>query len=185
LPRQIQNGTGKKEGEKLKKLVLLVAMLAIVVVAAAPAIAQVGQGFSERNTKSGTSSPKFEVSNKGNNASLCVTGVQSTQSGNVLNEQGVVQYNSEAGDLDFTGSNITLTPSKDGTCTTTIKQTAAPKGEAKASGVEAKAAAASPAPKGVPQLPATGGITGSASLLGLGAGALLVAGGLLARRIIR
>jgi LPXTG-motif cell wall-anchored protein len=169
----------------LKKLMLLVAMLAVGVVVAAPAMAQVGQGFSEARNKSGTASPKFEVSNKGNNASLCVAGVQSTQSGNVLNEQGVVQYNSEAGDLDFTGSNITVTPSRDGTCTTTIKQTATPKGEAKAGGAEAKAAAALPAPKGVPQLPATGGITGSASLLGLGAGALLVAGGLIVRRIIQ
>ncbi|MBV9453385.1 MAG: LPXTG cell wall anchor domain-containing protein, partial [Rubrobacter sp.] len=35
-------------------------------------------------------------------------------------------------------------------------------------------------------LPATGGMSGSvASLLGLGAGALLVGGGLIARRIIR
>jgi uncharacterized membrane protein len=50
-------------------------------------------------------------------------------------------------------------------------------------------AAAAPPPKAAPPpppkaLPPTGGM-GSASLLGLGAGALLVGGGLLARRIIR
>jgi LPXTG-motif cell wall-anchored protein len=44
-----------------------------------------------------------------------------------------------------------------------------------------KAAAAPAAPK---ELPKTGGM-GSASLLGLGAGALLVGGGLLARRFVR
>ena len=41
-----------------------------------------------------------------------------------------------------------------------------------------------PAPAQAKELPKTGG-TGSASLLGLGAGALLVGGGLLVRRIVR
>ncbi len=49
------------------------------------------------------------------------------------------------------------------------------KAEAKAGKAEAKAAA----------LPKTGGIAGVTSLLGLGAGALLVAGGLIARRVVR
>ena len=48
--------------------------------------------------------------------------------------------------------------------------------------------AAPPPPPGQPpapkQLPASGGV-GSASLLGLGVGALLVGGGLLARRMVR
>ena len=169
----------------MKKLMLMGAMLAMVLVAAAPALAQVSQPFSERNNKSGTASPKFEVKNTGNNVSLCPTGLQSTQTGNVLNEQGVIQYKSEAADIGEEGSSITITPSGDATCTTTIKQTAAnPKGEAKAT---AASPPASPAPKASsgPQLPATGGMTGTASLLGLGVGALLVAGGLLVRRIIR
>jgi LPXTG-motif cell wall-anchored protein len=56
------------------------------------------------------------------------------------------------------------------------KATAEPgKAEAKAGKAEAKAAA----------LPKTGGIAGVTSLLGLGAGALLVAGGLIARKIVR
>src|ERR687883_285512 len=166
----------------MKKLVLLGALVAMVVVAAAPALAQVSQEQSERRITSGKSSPSFSVSNKGNNANLCPTGQQVGQTGQVANEQGVVQYNSQTGgpfggDIDFAGSELTVTPSETAECTQTIEQAAAagPKAEAKAGKAEAKAG----------ELPKTGGIAGTASLLGLGAGALLVAGGLLARRIIR
>ena len=80
----------------MKKLMLVVAMLAIVVVAAAPVIAEdVGQEFSIRRDTSGSSSPKVVVSNTG-------------QTGQVLNVQGVVQYFSTADDLDLSGSSINI-----------------------------------------------------------------------------
>jgi LPXTG-motif cell wall-anchored protein len=180
----------------LKKLLLLGAIVAMVVVTAAPAIAQVGQGFSERRVTSGSASPKTEVSNKGNNVNLCTDLLQAAQTGNVANEQGALQYESKADDIEFSGSSVELTPAATAECTQTIEQAAAagPKaeakagkaeakaGEAKAGGAEAKAPAAKAEAK---ELPKTGGVAGTASLLGLGAGALLVAGGLLARRIIR
>ena len=177
----------------MKKLMLLGAMLAAVLVAAAPAFAQVGQGFGESRVTSGKSSPSFSVSNKGNNANLCPTGQQVGNTGNVANEQGVDQYRTKTDDIDFSGSEIGITPSTTAECTQTIELPAAagPKAEAKAATAEAKGGGGS-APSGGGggaggggQLPATGGMTGSASLLGLGAGALLVAGGLIARRIIR
>jgi hypothetical protein len=179
----------------LKKLMLLGAMVAMVVVAAAPALAQVGQGFGESRVTSGKSSPSFSVSNKGKNANLCPTGQQVGQTGQVANEQGALQYNSKADDIDFSGSSLTVTPSETAECTQTIEQAAAagPKAEAKAGKAEAKGGApeakagkAEAKAGGAPPkaLPATGGFE-LAPLLGLGAGALLVAGGLLARRIIR
>jgi LPXTG-motif cell wall-anchored protein len=63
-------------------------------------------------------------------------------------------------------------------------------GEAVAKAGSAEAKAPCPPPKAeakeMPkEMPKTGGIAGTASLLGLGAGALLVAGGLLIRRVIR
>ena len=170
---------------------MLGAMVAMVVVAAAPALAQVGQGFGESRVTSGKSSPSFSVSNKGNNVSLCPTGSQVGQTGQVANEQGALQYNSKADDIEFAGSELTVTPSETAECTQTIQQSAAagPKAEAKAGKAEAKAGApeakAGKAEAKAGELPKTGGIAGTASLLGLGAGALLVAGGLLARRIIR
>jgi hypothetical protein len=109
----------------MKKLMLVVAMLAVVLVAAVPALAQVGQGFSERRDTSGPASPKVAVSNTGDNVNLCPTVQQIAQTGQVLNEQGVVQYFSTADDLDFTGSSITIEPSETASCTETIEQAAA------------------------------------------------------------
>ena len=170
---------------------MLGAILALVLVAAAPAIAQVSQEQSERRITSGTASPKTEISNKGNNVNLCPTTQQAAQTGNVANEQGVVQYNSNADDLDFAGSEIGLTPSELAECTQEIRQ-AAGAAPAKAAPAGAAAVGAAPAPPAQAKaggaqakaLPATGGLD-IAPLLGIGAGALLVSGGLLARRIIR
>ena len=171
----------------MKKLMLLGAIVAMVMVAAAPALAQVGQGFSESRNKSGTATPKVEISNKGNNVNLCAQLQQAVNTGQVLNEQGVVQYLTKTDDIDFTGSEIGLTPSETAECTQQLSQAAAagPKAEAKAGKAEAKAGEAKAGGAEAKALPKTGGVAGMASLLGLGAGALLVAGGLLARRIIR
>ena len=172
----------------MKKLMMLGAIVAMVVVAAAPALAQVGQGFSERRDTSGTATPKVAISNKGNNANLCTALQQAAQTGQVLNEQGVVQYVSKADDLELAGSELGLTPSETAECTQQIQQAAAagPKAEAKAGKAEAKAGApeAKAGKAEAKALPATGGLD-SLPLLGLGAGALLVAGGLLARKMTR
>jgi LPXTG-motif cell wall-anchored protein len=169
---------------------LLAAMLALALVAPAPSVAQVSQEQSERNVRSGAATPKTEIASKGDQVNLCTALLQATNTGNVTNEQGTVQYKSDADDLDFEGSNITITPELTQECTQTIRQVveAAPKGEAKAEGAEAKAGQAEAqvgGGGGAKELPKTGGVAGTASLLGLGAGTLLVAGGLLARRIIR
>jgi LPXTG-motif cell wall-anchored protein len=176
----------------LKKLMLMGAMLAAVLVAAAPALAQVSQPFSERRITSGTASPKTEISNKGDNVNLCPTSQQAAQTGNVANEQGVNQYRTKTDDIDFSGSEISLTPDATGTCTQTIEQKTAPPPAPPPPSPPPPSPPPSPTPPSPPpapavvgQLPATGGIAGSASLLGLGAGILLVAGGLIARRIIR
>jgi len=114
----------------MKKLMLVVAMLAVVLVAAVPALAQVSQEFSERRDTSGSASPKVEVKNTGDNVNLCPTVQQIAQTGQVLNEQGVVQYFSTADDLDFTGSSITVGTENapadvTATCDQTINQAAA------------------------------------------------------------
>ena len=173
--------------------------MGVALMVAAPAIAQVSQEESERRITSGKASPSFSVSNKGDNANLCPTGQQATNTGNVANEQGVVQYNSTADDLDFTGSSLTIEPSTTAECTQTIEQSTAagPKAEAKAGEAEAKGGGGGApsggggAPSGGAgaggggggQLPATGGIS---PLMMAGTGvALLIGGGLLVRRMIR
>ncbi len=109
----------------MRKLMLLAAMAAVVLVAAAPAIAQVGQGFSQEDVESGDVEPVVEISNKGNNVNMCPVIHQSANSGNVQNEQGVVQYEVAVDDIEFEGSNITLASESAGECVQTIEQAAA------------------------------------------------------------
>ena len=114
----------------MKKLMLVVAMLAVVLVAAVPALAQVSQEFSERRDTSGSASPKVEIKNSGDNVNECGPIQQIAQTGNVLNEQGTVQYFSTADDLDFAGSSSTVGTESapadvTATCDQTINQAAA------------------------------------------------------------
>ncbi len=171
----------------MRKLMLLAAMLALALVAASPAVAQVGQGFSQEDVESGDVEPAVGIASKGNNVNLCSAVLQAAQSGNVQNTQGVLQYKAPIDEIEFEGSTITITPELVSECTQTIQQSAAagPKAEAKAGKAEAKAGEAKAGKAEAKALPKTGGVAGTASLLGLGAGALLVAGGLLTRKMIR
>jgi len=111
----------------MRRMLLVLAMVTVLAVAALPAIAQpiIGQGFSERRITSSTASPKAVISNSGNNANLCPTVQQTANTGNVANEQGVTQYDTTTGDIDFGGSSITITPDTTADCTQTIEQSAA------------------------------------------------------------
>ena len=111
----------------MKKFMLVVAMLAIVLVAAVPALAQVSNEFSERRVTSGKASPSFAFSNKGNNVNACPVAQQIAQTGNVANEQGALQFESKSDDIGFSGSELTVTPSETAECTQTISQAAAAK----------------------------------------------------------
>ena len=156
----------------MRKLMLLAAMLDRVLVTAAPALAQVSGEFSQSRIRSGKASPSVGVSNKGTNVNQCITAIQGTQTGNVANTQGLVQYKGTVDDVETEGSAILEAPSGNVNCTRLIEQVAT----AKAGGAEGKAA---------PKLLKTGGLAGTTSLLSLGAGALLMAGGLLACRSFR
>ncbi len=201
----------------MRKLMMLGAMLAMVLVAAAPAVAQIGtqdkddeesssspvtQGFSQEDVESGDVEPTVDISNTGDQVNLCAAILQSANTGNVQNEQGVSQYQvPEVDEIEFEGSTITITPEAVNECTQVIEQAAAadPKGEAKAGTGTAEAKVGSPAEAsagsggaaggggggGAKELPKTGGIGDIAPLLGIGGGVLLVAGGLIARRVMR
>jgi hypothetical protein len=123
---QTQRGSGlnkRRIEKKMRKLMLMVAMLAVVLVAAVPALGQ-SQGFSESRDKSGSASPSGKVSNSGDNANLCPTAQQVAQTGQVLNEVGAVQVNSK-GKPGPGGSNLTIEPSSTETCDQTLRQAAA------------------------------------------------------------
>jgi LPXTG-motif cell wall-anchored protein len=153
----------------LKKLMLLAAMLALVVVAASPAFAQSGSEIAIEE-----SDVTLEDSTTAEDSIVQRCPASVTFADGNANEQELVQSG--------------FSPEVAAECTQEIAQAAAAggKAEAKAGDAEAKA---SPAPAAQAQaggakaeLPKTGG---GASLLALGAGALLVGGGLVARRIIK
>ena len=190
----------------MRRIMLVLSLVAMLVVAAAPAVAQVSQGFEEEDVESGDVEPSVDIASSGDNVNLCTAILQSANSGNVQNQQGVSQYLAYADDIEFEGSSIEITPEAVNECTQVIEQAAAAAAapakaapaaptpavaQAKAGGAEAKAAPA-PAPAPAPAqakaggaqakaLPPTGGIT---PLLAVGGGAALLTGGLLVRRII-
>jgi LPXTG-motif cell wall-anchored protein len=178
-------------------------MLALGLVAAVPALSQVSFEVEDSENESGgiVMENNFEITGNNNG---CLTQVQAGQSGNATNQQGGLQYDADTDDFEVGGQGIELTPEQEQACEQQIQQAAAAgsgkaapaekkeekKAEAKV--VEAKAdevVAKAEAPKKEEkkeekkELPKSGG-TGSASLLALGAGALL-GGGLLARRFVR
>jgi LPXTG-motif cell wall-anchored protein len=194
----------------MKKLMLLAAMLALVVVAASPAFAQtidVGEGDVTLTNEStvmdsivsscpasvtfGDENANGQVVVSGQNSTVVLTGNENeveieqalTQSG--FNPEVATECTQEIAQAAAAGAG--KAEAKAGGAE--AKAGEAPKAEAKAGGAEAKAGGAeakaggaAPKAEAKAELPKTGG---GASLLALGAGALLVGGGLVARRIIK
>jgi LPXTG-motif cell wall-anchored protein len=193
----------------LRRLILLAAMLAIVLFASGPAVAQVEQE-SEQEGESGEVGQSFEVSSSGGSANQCAEILAAAQSGNAQNVSDVIEADSDADDIEFEegGSSIGVSPELAEACEQTINQaaSAAGKSEKKAAPAPAPKTAPTPAPKletkkeetkkeetkkeetkkekTKKELPKTGG-SGAASLFAFAGGALLVIGGLLVRKIVR
>jgi len=192
----------------LKKFMLLAAALAMALITAVPAVAQVGQE-NDQEGESGEVDQSFTVTGSGNSANQCAALLGGAQSGNSQNQIGVVQSDeSDADDFEFdeTGSDVTLSPELAEECEQIINQAAAsatapkaapaPKTAAKAEEKEAEAKKSEAKTSSTQdkteekkaeekkELPKTGG-SGTASLLVLSTGVLSVAGGLLARRLFR
>ena len=142
----------------MRKLTLLATLLAMALVVAAPAMAQ---------------SVSQVVQSTGGNVSCSV----STQNGQtIVQVSGVVDGVQVSGTFPIAGSQVSVD------CQQLLQQAAAQQATAaKADKAEAKSTPATKAP--VPELPKTGGSV--IALWGLGASVLLVAGGLLARRLAR
>lgn len=191
----------------MKKLMLLAAMLAMTPVVAAPAVAQVSEEFEQEIDETGGIEANFSAESTGDSADQCAGGaIQFGQSGNTQNTQGGLQYTSTSDDIEAEGSSFGMTPTVSSECKQQVQQAAAagkaapppppppppspapskaappppPPAPSKAEAPKAEAKAGAEAKK---ELPKTGG--SAASLFGLGAGALLVGGGLLVRRIVR
>ena len=142
----------------MKKVMLLAAMLAMVLAAAVPALAQSVTQVGSGNQACVQTAIQSEVGK-----------VQISQYGDNVNIQNIAQT-----------CNINVAAAEEVVASATASAASAP--AAVQYQYEAPAAAQYSAPASpAAELPPTGG----SSLIALGAGVLLVAGGLLARRIVR
>jgi hypothetical protein len=110
----------------MKKVMMLAALLAMLVVAAIPAFAQVEQPF-EQEADSGDVEQSFEVTGGGDNANQCVNVTGNTNTGNSQNQTGIFQYASEIEEFeqDDTGNDLTVEGTSTVTCDSQVNQAAA------------------------------------------------------------
>jgi hypothetical protein len=130
---------------------MVVAALAMLALAVAPALAQRGDNDRDRNDRnnrffdrdggeisqeseqdadSGDVDQSFEVSQTGDNSNQCV-GIQGVaNTGNAQNQTSLIQYGSDADDFEFdeVGSNIEVSPENSTECDQQVNQAASASG---------------------------------------------------------
>ncbi len=113
----------------MKKLMLLAALLAMLVVAAVPAIAQLDQ-TGDQEGESSEVDQSFDVSGTGSNGNQCAAIQGVGQTGNSQNQIDLIQYASTADDFEFeeVGSDISVGPANTTTCDQSVEQAAAASG---------------------------------------------------------
>jgi hypothetical protein len=133
----------------LKKFTLLAAaMLAVLVLVAAPVYSQIrfdndrNDRFDHRdrfdNNRGGVSFETGDAENEsgdietdnsfsieGNNNNACLGQLQFGQTGNFTNQQGALQYGSDADDIEFEGPEISFAPENETSCEQAVQQSAA------------------------------------------------------------
>jgi hypothetical protein len=174
----------------MRKVMLLAAMLAMVLAAAAPVFAQVESEVGDEN-EGNVSTAQYVDCSQVQAAIQAQYGNASAEADDdsdavaaVATEQGITfnQANAclgEINDLNQGNDNVgDVVVDENGSAVAVAEASAAAEADAAAAAGSAAAGSAAAATETLPE-------TGGASLLALGAGALLVAGGLLARRIVR
>ena len=109
----------------MRKLILMVAMLAVLTLVAAPVLAQVGFGIGDTENESGEIETENAFGIEGNNNNACLGQLQFGQTGNFTNQQGALQYASDADDLEFGGPEIEFGPENETACEQEVQQAAA------------------------------------------------------------
>src|SRR5918912_3553708 len=95
---------------------LIAAILALVLVVAAPAIAQVTNAVGQES-ETGDVTVTGTATQSGSNSSQCVTPLQFGNTGSLQNGQAVLQYSSTSGDIELEGSTFTFSPTETANCT--------------------------------------------------------------------
>ena len=109
----------------MRKLILIVAMLAVLALVAAPVLAQVGFGIGDTENESGEIETENSFGIEGDNNNACLGQLQFGQTGNFTNQQGALQYASDADDLEFAGGELEFVPENSTACEQAVEQAAA------------------------------------------------------------
>ena len=162
----------------MRKVMLLAAMLAMVLAAAAPAFAQAVAGdVNVQYVDCSQVQAAAAAQGQYGDASADASGVSTAAAAEIAQELGITQQQVNAclGGINVgNGGTTTVTVSASGSSSSSASSSSS----SSASASSSSSASASSSSATLPE-------TGGASLFALGAGALLVAGGLLARRIVR
>ena len=108
----------------MKKLMMVAAILALVLVVSAPAIAQVTNAVGQES-ETGNVSITGTATQSGNNSNQCVTPLQFGNTGSNQNGQAFLQYASTADDLEGEGATFTFAPELTAPCTQAVQQSSA------------------------------------------------------------
>src|SRR5829696_744619 len=104
---------------------MLAAILALVLVAAAPVVAQVAFEIGDTENESGEIETENAFGIEGNNNSACLGQLQFGQTGNFTNQQGALQYASVVDDLGLSGPEIEFGPENETACEQAVQQSSA------------------------------------------------------------
>ena len=95
----------------MKKLMMLGALLAMVIVAAVPALAQVSQE-NEQEVESGDATQNFTITGGGDNSNACQMEQGITNTGNATNNTSVLQYANDGAGVGVSGGDFEISPTQ-------------------------------------------------------------------------
>jgi hypothetical protein len=104
---------------------LIVAMLAVLSLIAAPVLAQVAFEIGDTENESGGIETENALEIEGNNNNACLGQLQFGNTGNFTNQQGTLQYASEVDDLEFGAGEFEFAPENETACEQAVQQSAA------------------------------------------------------------
>ena len=109
----------------MKKWMILAAMLVLMLVAAAPVVAQVAFEIGDTENESGEIETENSFGISGDNNSACLGQQQFGNTGNFTNQQGALQYASGVDDLEFGAGELSFAPESETACEQAVQQSAA------------------------------------------------------------
>ncbi len=95
----------------MKKLMLLAALLAMLVVAVVPALAQVTQ-TNEQGVESGDATQNSTITGGGDNSNACQMEQGITNTGNATNNTSILQYANDGAGAGVSGGNFEIDPTQ-------------------------------------------------------------------------